>query len=200
MLPGTGGVGVAHADGLAGLQGADAVGHDAIERPVPAADDVARAGAGDFDGMPGEERAAVGGDGQLRHPFAGAVGIEAAHRVFFPVAVHPFAVFVALVGGDENGGARFAERAQGFEDVDGPHDVGGVGLHRFLVGEADEGLRGEVEDEVGLDGLDAAAHEGGVADVADLVVQSRSQAELIKKGGVALRLQREPMHPGSEQQ
>ena len=47
VLPRACGGGTAHGDGLAGFERADAVGHDAVDAVVAAADDIAGAGGGD---------------------------------------------------------------------------------------------------------------------------------------------------------
>jgi hypothetical protein len=65
-----------------------------------------------------KKRMAIGGNDQLRRRFAGAVRITSAQRIGLAVAVVPFAVFVAFVGGDENRRARFwrnPERLQQFK-------------------------------------------------------------------------------------
>ena len=192
VLPRAGGVGVADGDGLASEDGADGVGDDAVGGPVAAADDIAGAGAGDADGgVRGvEERAAVGGDGDFRGPFASAVGVVTAHGVGFAVGVEPLAVFVALVGGDHDDGAGTGGETEGVEHVDGAHDIDGEGFDGLVVGEADERLGGEVEDEVwggvaGDGGEAVAVHDIGAVVCGDTVVE----VELVEEEGVGERVE-----------
>ena len=84
-------------------EGADAVGHQPVGRPVAAADDVAGARRGDRDARlaPGTSARQRAGD-QLGAGLARAVGVVAAQRVVFAVGPRPLAVLVALVGGDDD--------------------------------------------------------------------------------------------------
>ncbi len=56
-----------------------------------------------------------------------------AEWVVFAGGLAGLRVFVALVGRDKDSGAVSAERAEGFEDVDGTCDVGGVGFEGLSV-------------------------------------------------------------------
>ena len=200
VLPGAGGGGVAHGDGLAGLEGAHGIGDDAVFGPVAAADDIAGAGAGDADAVAFEERFAPGGDGEFGAGLARAVGIVAAERVFLAIAVVPLAVFVALVRGDEDGGAGLGEFAQGLEHVDGAEHIGLPGLDRQAVGAAHEWLRGEVKDEIGVRLTDRVADGHWIADVAENVADARLERELLEKRGGGVRRKREAVDVGAQGQ
>src|ERR1035441_1613683 len=70
VLPGARRFRIAHAYGLASLQRADAVGHDAIHRPIATADDVACAGASDLHRVFLKEGTTPRTDGDFRRCFA----------------------------------------------------------------------------------------------------------------------------------
>ncbi len=73
-----------------------------------------------------------------------------AHRILLTVGVEPFAVFVTLVGGNGDDGTRMTGAADRIQQMGGAHDICGEGFERNLVGEADERLSGEVEDDLRL--------------------------------------------------
>ena len=98
MLPRTRGVRVAHGDRFAALQMADAVGHDAVLGPIPAADDIAGAGGSDaFVGIIQKEGTAVSGGDDFRGSFRCTVAVVSAERIALAVVAAGFEVFVALV-------------------------------------------------------------------------------------------------------
>ena len=211
MLPGARGGGVAHRDGLAVLQVADAVWDDAVFCPVAAADDVAGAGGGDADSRRlarvrrVEIGAAIGGDGQLGGGLAGAIGVVAAEGVILAVGAEPFAVFVALVGGDTDRGADAVaglvarrELAQGVEQMNGAHDVGGVGLDRLAVGQSDQGLCGQMKDIVRLGSEDALRQSLAVADVQDVMFKALGETELVEQRGLGVARQGDADDTGAE--
>lgn len=72
------------------------------------------------------------------------------------------------------------------EEMDGAHDVGGVGLDGDLVGETDEGLSGEVEDNLGGNFGDVVAQCLGIADVQLGVVDAVGQIELLEERGLGI--------------
>jgi hypothetical protein len=171
VLPGADGVRAANADGLAGEEAADEVGDEAVGGPVAATDDVASAGGGDGDAVlgefgDGEIRLAVGGGDDFGARLGARVGVVAAQRVGLAVAPHPFLVLVAFVGGDGDHGADGWGAADGVEDAGGADDVGFVGEDGIFVGEADERLSGEMEDDLGGERLEGGFEGGGVTDVA----------------------------------
>ena len=177
---------VADGDGSGAHESSDAIGDEAILCPIATADDVAGAGAGDFNGAVFEKGSAIGVDDEFSSGFAGAVGVVAAEGIVFAVGVEPFAVFVAFIGGDEDGGAGFIEFAEGLEDVGSADGVGVPGFKGDFVGEADEGLGGEVEDEVGV-GIEKVFFNGGViANVTDDVVALLMEGELFKETWVCI--------------
>ena len=95
----------------------------------------------------------------------------------------PLAVLVTFVRRDDDGGAGFFQRAQGFQNVRRAHDVRGVGFQRMLVGIADERLGGEVKDKIRLDAEKGFFHRGSIAHVADFVFDFLREAELFKDRG-----------------
>ena len=156
MLPGTYRLGIADDHRLAGRPGAHDVRQQTVERPIAAADDVSGTRRGHRDRVPGaaigmEERPAIGGGYQFGAAFAAAVRIVAAHRLVLTIGPVPFLIFVALIAGDDDDGANAGSVPDGFQKVNGAEDVDRVGLHRALIGEADERLRGHVEDNLGLE-------------------------------------------------
>ena len=211
MLPGAGGGRIAHRDGLAPLQVADTVRDDAVLCPVAPADDVAGAGGGDADAWRlararrVEIGAAIGGDGQLGGGLAGAVGVVAAKGVVFTIGAEPLAVFIALIGGDEDRGADAVaglvarlEPAQGVEQMHSAHDVGGVGLDRLAVGQAHQGLRGQMEDDIRLGDEDALRQGVAVADVQDVMFQAFGKPKLVKERGLGVGRQGDTDDAGAE--
>ena len=68
-----------------------------------------------------------------------------------------------------------------FHDVDRTGDVGGKGADRIGVGEPDERLGGEMEDEIGRQFADDLAHERQIANIAASVGQARFELELTKE-------------------
>ena len=121
-----------------------------------------------------------------------------AHGILFTVAVEPLAVFITLVGGDHHDGAGMPAAADGFQEVDGPEDVGGEGFHGDLIREPDERLGREVENELRLLLRDDAGQSGKVCQIASVVGgQARGDAELIVEHFVRLRVQGIAGEPGS---
>ena len=180
VLPGACGGFISDGNGRACADGADAIGHDAVPGPVSAADDVARPRRGDADGAGGREIGfAEAGDDELRGALAGAVGIVTAHGVLFAVGMEPLAVFVAFIGGDADDGAGLGVAADRIEEMGGAHDVDGEGFDRDVVGEADERLGCEVEDDIRLAVGQRAGEGGAVEEVgAGVRVDARGEAEL----------------------
>ena len=126
-------------------------------RPISAANDIAGAATGDLDRMILEKGITIGADDQLRRGFAGAVRIVSAQVVLLAVAVMPFAVFVAFVRRDENGGARFLVTPERIQQMQRPHDIDVEGLARLAVGLAHQRLGGEVENKIRLALTEACA-------------------------------------------
>ncbi len=183
VLPRAGGDFITDGDRLAGSEGAEAVGDDAISRPVASTDHVPRTGAGEEDGGGGmgEVGAAIRGDGEFRSSFTGAVGIVSAHGVFLAVGVQPFAVFVTFICGDHDRHTGMSGATQSIHDVDGAHNVSSEGGNRNVVREPDKGLGGKVEDEVGLDRSGEGGEAGSISKVASVVSgEAGGEAELIE--------------------
>jgi hypothetical protein len=72
----------------------------------------------------------------------------------------PLLIFIALVAGDDDDGADAGSAADGVEQMDGAEDVDGVCLHRVLVGEPDERLCGQVDNDLGSE-ITHGGFEGG---------------------------------------
>src|ERR1019366_10577248 len=104
-----GGIRIAHGNGPVFLQSADAVGNDAVLRPVATPDDVAGARAGDFYRMIFEKRTPPRADGDFRRRLAGTVRIVSAQRILLAITVEPLAILVAFVGRNQHGGAWFLQ-------------------------------------------------------------------------------------------
>ncbi len=151
-------------DGLACLQGTDAVGHDAVFGPVAAADNIAGTHAGQahvvlhtvVGGV--EKTATPRTDGYLAGSFRRTVGVVAAHRVGFDIAFGLFLVFVAFVGRHHHGHTHAVSMANGFHHVDGAHDVGLVGLGWDVVTEAYQWLSSQMEHDFGTVGVEDGLH------------------------------------------
>ena len=79
-------------------------------------------------------------------------------------------------------------------------DISGVGLDGLLVGEPDQGLRREVENEIGSRRFDRGANGGEVANVADAVMQPTRQTKLVEDRRLARRRQRETSDLGTERE
>ena len=138
MLPGPGGAWIAHLNRFSSPQGSHRIWHDAIFRPVAAADHIACPGGGN--GKMGRlvhrctaEAAAPAGDGNFGSGLAGAVGVMAAETIVFSIAVIPFAVGIHLVGGDHHHGAGILQPFQCFEHLQAALHIGAPGAQRIPV-------------------------------------------------------------------
>ena len=198
MLPGPGRLRISHYHRQAGVEGTQGVGHQPVGRPIAAADHVAGASGADRDARLGQERRAVGRGHQFRTGLAAAVRVVAAHRLVFTVAPDPFAVLVALVGGDIDDGAHAAGRAGSFEHVHRAHHVGGVGGHRRAVRQAHQRLRRQVQHDLRLAALHGAAHGVEIADVAQGRLQAVGHPRLVEQAGRGGRCQRQALHLGAQ--
>jgi hypothetical protein len=92
-----------------------------------------------------------------------------------------------------------------FEEVHRPHRVGREGLDRILVGELDDRLCCEVEDDLRLDTIESSLEKVEIADVADRRVHlERRAGEVVeirlrrRQPGVAVHVRREQLHPEAE--
>jgi len=122
----------------------------------------------------------------------------AAHGFVFAVAPVPFAVFVAFVGGDVDDGADAGSVAHGFQEVNGAHDVGGVGLDRAAIGLAHQGLGGHVDDDVRLGLLQGGPQGEQIADVGDVAGDALPYPGQFEQAGPGIRRQRVPRDLGAE--
>jgi len=147
---------------------------------------------------------------KLGAALAGGVRVVPAQAVGLAVAVHPLAVLVALVAGDNHNGAALAGRwrvsAAGLQQVHRAHDVGGEGACGIGVGGAHQGLCGHVDDNLGVEVGHGAAKARQVEHVGvergqpgGRVAVQPGEAE---KGGGAWRIEGIPQHlgPGPRQQ
>lgn len=188
VLPGPHGEGIAERERRGCGEGAHGIRHQAVARPVAAADDIARAHRDDADrtGPHGEIAVAVGVDHQLGRGLAGAVGLAAAEAVDLAIAPGPFLVGVDLVGGHHDDRGDAVRGAQRLEQMGRAHDVGGVGADRIGEGVAHQRLGGEVEDDLGPRGGDRVREPGRVAHVGHAAVDIVGEAN----GGEEVRVGR----------
>jgi len=167
VLPRPRGRGVAHAHRATVLKRADDVWHYAVGRPVSAADDVARAGGRKRAAQRREERVSIRRAQQLRACLARAVRIVTAENVVLAVAPVPLVVAVALVRRDDDGRRNRVARADSVEHVSRARHIDGERLGGVIVRVADDGLCGQVKDDVGP-GLEKRCGDVlGIADIAD---------------------------------
>ena len=108
---------------------------------------------------------------QLRAALAVGVGVETVQRLVLAVAPGPLVVVVDLVGGDVQHRAGRSALLLGqphtFQQVDRTHNVRLIGVARVLVAVAHDGLRGQVQHNVGLRRVKSGLQRVKVADVAD---------------------------------
>ncbi len=145
VQPRPGGLRTADLEALPRRPGPHGVRHETIERPVPAADHVARAGRRHERAVAREERRAVGAGDELRTGLAGRVRVGATERVVLPVTVPATVVAVALVGGHDDDRAGLVRSTHGFEHVGRPEHVRLERRAGARVRAADERLGGQVE-------------------------------------------------------
>ena len=143
-------MGIAHRDGTLFRHGANTVGNDAILGEVPAADHVPGPGGGNGDIPLGKETVAITVGDQFGTGLGIGIGIEAVQGLVFPVAPDPFVVVVHLVRGDVEHAPNAVREPHAFHDVDRPHHVGFIGVHRINVTVPHDGLRRHVDDDFGL--------------------------------------------------
>ena len=122
----------------------------------------------------------------------------AAHGFVFAVAPVPFAVFVAFVGGDVDDGADAGGVAHAFQQVNGAHDVGGVGVDRVAVGLAHQRLGGHVDDDIRLGLLQGGLQGGQVANVGDMAGDALPYPGEFIQAGPGVGRQRVPRDLGAE--
>ena len=120
------------------------------------------------------------------------------HRVVFPVSPYPFIVFIALVARDVDHHARLAELPQRLQEMNGPHDVGGVGFDGILVAAAHDGLSSHVNDNIGsaLGYRRLQARE--VANVRANGADGVCDLRLFEQARLGWRVERVSGHVGSE--
>jgi hypothetical protein len=91
----------------------------------------------------------------------------AAHGLVLLVAAERFQVLVALVTGDVDDNAHAPRLPHALEHVHRAHDVRGIGADRVAVRAAHEGLRGQVQDDVGRKVVHRRVQAIEVADVSE---------------------------------
>src|SRR5665213_3426598 len=96
----------------------------------------------------------------------------------------PFAVLITFIGGYENGGARLFHLAQSFEEMKRAHAVDGKCFTRPDVGFANEGLRGEVKNEIRFGKFDRALEDGRVLNIAGQMAQTLGRSQLSEQRGL----------------
>src|SRR5690349_21497938 len=103
-----------------------------ILRPIAASDHVTGSRAGNRDAPSGrrwlrEKRTAISGGDELCTTFAARIRIVAAHRLVFTVTPQPLPVLIALVTRNDDGSSHGRATTNRFQDVNGAHDVRGIG-------------------------------------------------------------------------
>src|SRR5262249_48713093 len=106
MLPGPPGSFVPNRDWFSFLQRADAVWDDTIGCPITTSNHVSGPIAGYFNRMILKKRSPVRANGDFSGCFARAVRVMSTKGIFLSIPTPLFAVFVAFVGRNKNGGAR----------------------------------------------------------------------------------------------
>ena len=151
-----------------------------------------------------EERAAIRGDNYLRRALAGAVRIVTSHGVALAVGPHPFAIFVALIAGDTDDCLQPDGVPARLEDMNRALDIGGEGFDRLRIGQADQRLRGEVENDFRLHFSHDRLNRLGAADIGDAVIDKLADPRLFEQART-FRLKRQagdvcahPVQPQSE--
>ncbi len=147
-----------------------------------------------------KERAAIGGGDQLGAAFAAAVGIVSAHRLVLAIGPVPLLILVALVAGDDDDGADARRAADGVEQMDGAEHVDRVGLHRALVGEAHQRLRGHVDDDLGREVAHGGFQRGQVANVPANGLELAVQVEQAIEARLGRRIERVAADLGSHRE
>src|SRR5262249_33281038 len=153
-------------------QGSNAIRNKAIFGPIPAPNDVARAGGTQADTMSVHPvRRKVGlpprRDQQFASSLACAIGVIAAHRVRLAKRTSSAWIFVAFVRGNDLADMHATDVPDCFQDVDGSENIDVPGFPRFPDTTADEGLCGEVKNNPRLGFSHQLFHGPGVADIAD---------------------------------
>ena len=142
----------------------------------------------------GEEAAPVGVRHQLGAGLAAAIGIVAAEGVVLAVAPQRAIVGIALVAGDDDHGFGRRTGADGLEQMDRAHHVGGVGLDRIGIGTAHQRLCGHVDDDARAGAVECGGERVRVANIGDGVVDvigeagGVEQALGFRRKGVAVHL------------
>src|SRR3954463_5677716 len=122
------------------------VGHEAVLRPVAAADHVSStARANGYGVICLKETATVGTDDEFGTALAVAVWIVAAEMIALAISPGPTDVLVAFVAGDDEHGLYVGRAAHGFQQMDRAHHVCCIRLNRFGIRQADQRLRGHVD-------------------------------------------------------
>ena len=102
----------------------------------------------------------------------------ASDGVFFAVAVYPLTILIAFVGGDYDHDTVAVGLPHGLEQIDSPHHVGGIGLHRLGVGCPDNRLGRQVENARRLRLLHRHRQRSLVPHISRHVTQAAFEAQL----------------------
>jgi hypothetical protein len=199
VLPGPERIGHAQRRRLAGGEGGEQIGQQAMRAPVAAADDVAGAGRGKARGVRrGKVGLAPGTDRDFGAALAGTVGIMPPHGRVFGERGPVRRRRIAFVAGDDDGGLHRGAVAHGVEQVQRAVQVGGVGVARRAVALGHGGLRRQVEYHAGLALIQGGRQRGEVADVALSRIQVFGNLRKIEKIGLRRRLERIRRDPGAD--
>ena len=150
VLPGPDGGRVADGDWLAGKQGPDGVGHQAILGIVAPANDIASARAGHLAelGIGTKERLAPAMSHQLGGGLAHRIDIVPSQWVRLAVAIIPAPILVALVGRNHEHRGWAFQPPHRFQKMGRAPGVDVEGLQRLAIRAPHQRLRRQVKDDV----------------------------------------------------
>ncbi len=159
MLPRASGKAVANGYGFLLSKMAHAIWHDTILGPITAANDISASRTRHRNRSLSrivqalKKRATIGRDDGFSARFTRAVRIVPTEKIVFAVGMDPLHVFIDLVAGDhdDHTGTIFPPRC--FEYIEATYTIGLYGFVGLVKRAANNRLGREVEDEVGLIGL-----------------------------------------------
>src|SRR5579862_6233331 len=85
--------------------------------------------------------------------------------IVLSVAPGPFLIEVAFITRYVDQSAGLSKLAHGLQNMDGSHDVGGIGFYGILIAAADYGLSRQMEDHLGLALRDGRFQPGKITNI-----------------------------------